>query len=60
MNKVILIGLVVVLGAVGLAGCKRNTFDYGNIPPQEGETAPAYTFNPDLNNPGVSKPADGQ
>ncbi|MFM1847989.1 MAG: hypothetical protein RL417_1463 [Pseudomonadota bacterium] len=47
------VALVVVLA---LAACQRNTFEYARTEAPKG--APAYTFKPDLNQPGVSKPAE--
>jgi hypothetical protein len=44
--------------ALTLSACKRNSFDYART--QAPEDSPEYTFNPDLNQPGVSKPAEAK
>lgn len=48
--------LVVLL--LTASGCKRNSFDYANTEAPQG--APQYTFNPDLNQPGLSKPTEAK
>ncbi len=52
-----LIPALVIL-ALTLSACKRNSFDYARTEAPEG--APGYTFNPDLNQPGVSKPTEAK
>jgi len=47
-----------VLLALSVSACERNTFDYANTQAPQG--APPYTFNPDLNQPGVSNPAEAK
>jgi hypothetical protein len=54
MSKFLFPVAVVVL--LALTACKRNTFEYARTETPKG--APQYTFNPDLNQPGVSKPVD--